>query len=98
VQQSLFQRTLTGQKDELVGFEQSMVKIECPGAIAAGIDKYHINVVRNGRSDSRVSGSVFEITDAELAAADDYEQADGYERTITTLASGKEAWVYAYAR
>jgi gamma-glutamylcyclotransferase (GGCT)/AIG2-like uncharacterized protein YtfP len=41
----------------------------------------------------RVPGTVFEITPAELAAADAYEVAD-YERIAVTLASGQGAWVY----
>jgi hypothetical protein len=40
-----------------------------------------------------VGGMVFEITAAELAAADDYE-VDGYERISVRLRSGVEAFVY----
>jgi hypothetical protein len=56
----------------------------------------HAIVRFNGRQDSRVSGMVFDMTDAELARADSYEPA-GYTRVETTLASGKRAWVYAAA-
>jgi gamma-glutamylcyclotransferase (GGCT)/AIG2-like uncharacterized protein YtfP len=45
-----------------------------------------------------VSGTVFEITDAELAAADQYEQLAAYKRVAAMLASGKQAWVYVDAR
>jgi gamma-glutamylcyclotransferase (GGCT)/AIG2-like uncharacterized protein YtfP len=41
-----------------------------------------------------VSGVVFEISDAELAAADQYEHTAGYARIAVNLASGKQAWVY----
>jgi gamma-glutamylcyclotransferase (GGCT)/AIG2-like uncharacterized protein YtfP len=44
-----------------------------------------------------VSGTVFEITDAEIAAADQYEQLAIYQRIAVTLASGKRAWVYVDA-
>jgi hypothetical protein len=37
---------------------------------------------------------VFEVSEDELARADEYEPA-GYNRVSTTLASGKQAWVYA---
>lgn len=47
---------------------------------------------------SRVSGMAFEITDAELAAADRYEQLAAYKRITATLASGKQTWVYVDAR
>jgi gamma-glutamylcyclotransferase (GGCT)/AIG2-like uncharacterized protein YtfP len=97
VQQALFQRTLSGQSDELVGFERSFVKINCSSTATASSDRYHVNVVPNGRSDSRVTGRVFEISDSELASADEYEHQDGYKRMTTKLASGKEAWVYAHA-
>jgi gamma-glutamylcyclotransferase (GGCT)/AIG2-like uncharacterized protein YtfP len=97
VQRSLFGRTISGHNDELVGFEQSLAKIDCSPPIASGSGRYHVNVVPNGRSDSRVSGMVFEVTESDLAAADEYENADGYKRMTATLASGKDAWVYAYA-
>lgn len=97
VQRALFRRTLSGQNDELVGFERSIVKIDRSPATTASSDRYHVNVMPNERSDSRVSGMVFEISDSELSAADEYENLDGYKRTIGTLASGKNAWVYAYA-
>jgi gamma-glutamylcyclotransferase (GGCT)/AIG2-like uncharacterized protein YtfP len=59
---------------------------------------HHASVTCNGRDDSRVSGTVFEITDVELAAADRYEQRAAYKRIAATLASGKQAWVYVDAR
>jgi gamma-glutamylcyclotransferase (GGCT)/AIG2-like uncharacterized protein YtfP len=96
VQRALFGRTLSGQNDQLVGFERSFVKLENAQATTPG-ERYHVNVVLNGRSDSRLSGLVFEITEADFSAVDVYENFDGYRRITTTLASGKEAWVYAYA-
>jgi hypothetical protein len=44
-----------------------------------------------------VSGTLFEISDTELANADQYEPA-GYKRISAMLASGQQAWVYADAR
>jgi gamma-glutamylcyclotransferase (GGCT)/AIG2-like uncharacterized protein YtfP len=89
VQLSTFGRLLQGQTDEILGFEQSSVR--------SG-KTYHANVTFNGRNDSRVSGTIFEITDAELAAADQYEQLAAYKRVAARLASGKQAWVYVDAR
>ena len=94
VQLSTFGRLLQGQEDELPGFEQSLVKIEDPQVVATIGKTHHANVTFNGRSDSRVSGTVFEITDDELAAADQYEQLAAYKRIPVALASGKQAWVY----
>ena len=97
VQLSTFGRLLQGHRDELVGFEQSLVRIDDP-QVAAGGKTHHANVTFNGRNDSRVSGTVFEINDAELAAADQYEQLAAYKRVATMLASGKKAWVYVDSR
>ena len=97
VQMSTFGRLLQGQPDELVGFEQSLLKIEDPQFVATSGKAYHSVVTFNGRSDSRVSGTLFEISDGELAKADQYEPA-GYKRISAPLASGKQAWVYADAR
>ena len=68
-----------------------------PQFVAASGKSHHAIVTFSGRSDSRVSGTVFEVTDSELASADQYEPA-GYKRITARLASGKEAWVYADAR
>ena len=85
VQRSTFGRLLTGQKDELWGYEQLPILID--GGTYATI-KF------NGNETSRVAGVVFEITDAELTKADEYEGDFYYKRIAVTLASGKEAWVY----
>lgn len=98
VQLSAFGRLLQGHKDELPGFEPTLVRIEDPRIAAASGRTHHANVTFNGRNDSRVSGTVFEITDAELAAADRYEQPAAYVRVTAMLASGRQAWVYVDAR
>jgi hypothetical protein len=98
VQLSTFGRLLAGQRDDLVGFEPSLVEIEDPQHATAAGRTHHDNVTFNGRDDSRVSGTVFEITDGELEAADRYEQRARYKRIATTLASGTKAWVYVDAR
>ena len=81
VQWSTFGRLLEGGRDELRGF----------GLSSTGV---HANVLFNGRDDSRVVGTAFEVTDAELAAADEYERRAKYRRIAVTLASGRESWVY----
>jgi gamma-glutamylcyclotransferase (GGCT)/AIG2-like uncharacterized protein YtfP len=98
VQLSTFGRLLQGQRDELVGFEASVVRIEDPQVVAASGRTHHANVRFSGGGDSRVGGTVFQITDAELAAADEYERAASYKRISARLASGKHAWVYVHAR
>jgi gamma-glutamylcyclotransferase (GGCT)/AIG2-like uncharacterized protein YtfP len=97
VQMSTFGRLLRGQPDELVGFEQSLLSVEDPQFVATSGKSQHAVVRFNSRDDSRVAGVVFEVSDEELARADRYEPA-GYKRIAATLASGKQAWVYADAR
>jgi gamma-glutamylcyclotransferase (GGCT)/AIG2-like uncharacterized protein YtfP len=97
VQMSTFGRLLQGQPDELVGFEQSLLKVEDPQFVATSGKTHHSIVRFNGRNDSRVSGTVFEVSDRELGKADQYEPT-GYKRISAMLASGKQAWVYADAR
>lgn len=97
VQRSTFGRLLDGRADELVGFEQALFTIDDPQFVATSGKAQHAIVRFNGRNDSRVRGMVFEVTDDELARADRYEPV-GYERITTTLASGRQAWVYADAR
>jgi gamma-glutamylcyclotransferase (GGCT)/AIG2-like uncharacterized protein YtfP len=75
-----------------------LVRIEAPHVVATSGGTHHANVTFNGRADSRVSGTVFEITDTELAAADRYEQLAEYKRVAARLASGRQAWVYVDAR
>ncbi len=94
---STFGRLLQGQPDELIGFEQSLLRIDDPQFVATSGKAHHSIVKFNGRDDSRVSGTVFEVSDGELDDADRYEPA-GYRRISAMLASGKEAWVYADAR
>ena len=91
---STFGRLLEGQPDELVGFEQSLLRINDSDFVAASGKADHAIVRFNGKRHSRVSGTVFEVSDSELARADAYEPA-GYRRVGVTLASGREAWVYA---
>jgi gamma-glutamylcyclotransferase (GGCT)/AIG2-like uncharacterized protein YtfP len=98
VQLATFGRVLHGERDELVGFEQSLVRIEDPWLVQTSGRTHHANVTFNGRDDSRVTGTVFEITDAELISADRYEQLAAYKRIPVRLASDKRAWVYVDAR
>jgi gamma-glutamylcyclotransferase (GGCT)/AIG2-like uncharacterized protein YtfP len=97
VQLSTFGRLLVGQTDALVEFEQSWVQIDDPEVVAASGKTHHPIVRFNGNPASRLPGTVFEITDAELASADAYEVA-AYKRVFAKLASGKSAWVYVDAR
>jgi gamma-glutamylcyclotransferase (GGCT)/AIG2-like uncharacterized protein YtfP len=97
VQLLTFGRRLTGERDELPGYEQSLVAIDDAQRRAALGKNHHANVAVTGRHESRVIGTVLEIGDAELAVADDYARRDSYRRVAVTLVSGKRAWVYTFA-
>src|SRR5262245_27483268 len=87
VQMSIFGRLLRGEPDELVGFEQSLLRIEDLQFVKQSGKADHAIVKFTGRCDSRVNGTVFEVSESDLASADRYEPA-GYKRISATLASG----------
>jgi gamma-glutamylcyclotransferase (GGCT)/AIG2-like uncharacterized protein YtfP len=96
VQLAHFGRLLDGHRDELPQYERELIPIPDPQVVASSGMTHYANVTFNGREDSRVPGTVFEVTDAELTAADHYEQDAQYRRVTVSLASGKQAWVYRY--
>ena len=97
VQRATFGRLLSGRADVLPGYEQAMVAIDDPEVVATSGKTHHPIVKHSGVATDRVAGTVFEISDAELAQADAYE-VDAYRRVAVALASGVRAWVYVDAR
>ena len=96
VQLATFGRLLDGRPDQLAGFELAQVPIPDP-AEAEWAGRTHYDTIRfNGDEGSRIAGTVFELTDEELAASDEYEAGADYGRTAMTLTSGTLAWVYAH--
>ena len=79
VQMETIGRRLAGSKDAIVGFELT----------TSGPYK---NIKPN--DSSQVSGTVYEIRDAELAIFDEYEAGAAYARIEVRLGSGRSAWVY----
>jgi hypothetical protein len=96
VQWATFGRRLDGRADELLGFESSLVKIEDPEVVATSGKTHHPMVKFTGSDQDRIAGSVYEITEVELAQADRYE-VSAYRRVEASLASGLRAWVYVDA-
>lgn len=97
VQLATFGRELRGSADQLVGFRQSMVKIQDPEVVKTSGKTHHPIVRPTGRAEDRIAGTAFEVTDEELVNADKYEVSD-YKRVAAPLASGRTAWVYVDAR
>jgi hypothetical protein len=97
VQLSTFGRKLAGEKDLLIGYEPSLVKIADP-EVAKRLQKlHHDNVKHTGDDWSNVQGTVFEVSEQELAQADALEAQYNYKRIQAALGSGAEAWVYVYS-
>lgn len=97
VQLTTFGRELDGHEDAIVGYELDYVTITDPHVIAASGSARHPILRSSHRRDAEVRGSVFAISDVELAAADEYE-VDDYQRVRVPLRSCAEAWVYVFAR
>ncbi len=96
VQKANFGRELAGDPDSLPGYELSMVEITDPDVVAVSGAALHPIVRPTGRLEDAVEGTVFSISEAELAMADDYE-VDDYTRIAVVLGSGTDAWVYVQA-
>ena len=97
VQRSTFGRLLSGHADVLPGYSQDLVAIDDPDVVATSGKTHHPILKHSGAPEDRVAGTVFEISDGELAQADRYEVA-AYRRVAVTLDSGLSAWVYVDAR
>lgn len=93
VQLSTFGRRLVGTHDVLIGFEQTLKRVEDQDFVEISGKAEHKILRHTGQDDSRLDGVVFEVTEQELEIADDYEP-DPWQRVLVKLASGKRAWVY----
>lgn len=96
VQMVSFGRLLQGDPDALIGYGSVTIEIFDPDVVVASGAKFHPMVVEAGNPADEVQGTLFSITEAELAAADAYEVSD-YKRVSAALKSGKRAWVYVKA-
>jgi hypothetical protein len=96
VQLASFGRCPSGSRDTMPGFRKSYVEIRDPDVLAKSGERFHPIVSPTGNPNDEVDGTVFEITAAELASADQYEVSD-YKRIEVVLRSGKKAWVYVKA-
>jgi gamma-glutamylcyclotransferase (GGCT)/AIG2-like uncharacterized protein YtfP len=96
VQLTTFGRELNGHDDAIVGYELDWVTITDPHVIATSGSDRHPILKPSDRPGAAVEGTVFTITEVELAAADEYE-VDDYRRVLVPLRSGGQAWVYVVA-
>ena len=96
VQLASFGRILAGSRDAMPGFRKTLVEITDPDVLAKSGERFHPIVAPTDDPGEKVDGMVFEISAAELAAADRYEVSD-YKRVEVVLCSGLKAWVYVQA-
>lgn len=96
VQLANFGRRLAGAADAVLGYRLASVAIDDPEVVAESGASVHPIMVATGDPADRIAGTVFLLSEAELAAADAYE-VDAYVRVAVPLASGGEAWAYVQA-
>src|SRR5580693_1980258 len=73
VQLATFGRELDGQLDAIIGYDLDYVAITDPHVVATSGSDRHPILRPTDRPDAHVDGTVFTISEAELAAADEYE-------------------------
>ena len=95
VQAELFGGPVPSSPDTLHGWIERVITITDPDVIRLSGKAMHPGLVR-GEGPPMI-GAVLELTDAQLAAADDYEVSD-YTRIAVILGSGREAFAYVWAR
>jgi len=96
VQLANFGRVLSGNKDTLQRYVVGEIEITDERVIRESGKAVHPILQFIGNFSDEVLGTVFELTESELAQADDYEVND-YVRVAVKLKSGTECWVYAAA-
>ena len=94
VQLANYGRELDGDPDILAGYRIEELRIGNPDVVAISGKAVHLIARRTGDPADRIEGTVFQLTEAELAATDDYE-VEPYRRIEALLESGRTAWVYA---
>ena len=95
-QLATFGRLLAGRADTLHGFERVALILHDPIFIALSGRAEHVNARSTGNTEDLVEGTALEVTEDELAKADEYEKLASYARIQVTLASGKRAWIYVH--
>lgn len=92
VQLESFGRLLEGHPDELPGYTLGQLKITNEAVLVTSEQLFH-PIAIPANQDQFIQGMVFEVSEAELQSADQYEVED-YQRVLVILSSGKKAWAY----
>jgi gamma-glutamylcyclotransferase (GGCT)/AIG2-like uncharacterized protein YtfP len=96
VQRATFGREIAGRPDAIIGYDLEYVTITDAHVIATSGSDRHPILKPTDRAGAAVEGTVFAISEPDLAAADEYE-VDDYVRVAVPLRSGGTAWVYVFA-
>jgi len=94
IQLANYGRRLSGKPDVLVGYRLEPLAICDPEVVRISGMAVHTIARATGETSDRIPGTLFELTEEELAATDSYE-VDVYGRVEVVLDSGSSAWVYA---
>ena len=97
VQLATFGRRLEGQPDVLTGHRLAMIETQDQNFVAMSGATHHRSLQFTGNASDSVAGTIFTVTEEELARADAYEPTD-YERVRIQMKSGLSAWVYLSTR
>ena len=93
VQLANYGRELAGEPDALAGYRIEDLTIASPDAVSISGKAVHSIARHTDDPTDRIEGVVFNLSEAELAATDDYE-VEPYRRVEVALESGRLAWVY----
>ncbi|WP_374464385.1 gamma-glutamylcyclotransferase family protein [Chryseobacterium sp.] len=93
VQLETFGRLLEGERDILSGYQLHMLEIKDPEVLRKSGQKYHPVLKFSGNDIDQIEGMLFEVTEAEILQADEYE-VDDYKRIETIFKSGKKGFIY----
>ena len=94
VQTAVFGRELAGTSDALRLYRLERVPILDADAAAELAQTHYFNAVPSEDPHDAVVGTLFELTEDDLSAADRYEEDAAYRRVEVTLESGARAWVF----
>ncbi|GAA5221550.1 gamma-glutamylcyclotransferase family protein [Membranihabitans marinus] len=93
VQIETFGRLLQGSPEILPGYRLESLKITDDKVLKRSDQEYHPIAKATGQAEDQVKGMLFEISDEELAQADEYEVED-YQRIEVEFVSGRKGWIY----
>jgi gamma-glutamylcyclotransferase (GGCT)/AIG2-like uncharacterized protein YtfP len=96
VQIANYGRELAGKPDALSGYRLEQLVIDDPNVVEVSGKAVHGIARATGNPADRISGMVFELSEAELHSTDAYET-KAYSRIEASLESGRNAFVYVAA-